>query len=470
MKYKAMNSILHFLSLLLCIWIYSSYCHTDTPSEAPAFSLHHQPAINKIDDWKEIDLVYENRLPHSLNDIRKAITECVKAYNTAGKTLFKCKEHIRLLRPGKVIKHWLEEQRQTGYIHLTIKEFGLINTKAYILSVNPAFISQKCHLKLSSKLNKSNNSMELSCVTGIFKRHVNNVKSYTFKHSLTGKTETIHATPNHLFYVKNRKGFIALDEITSTDELLTSSGNKMRLLCPEGKRIQCGISWKKYNISVVYNLEVYKEHGYFTGNSKIYVHNMYFCPVCRKRYTVEKYLKSHIEKGHKGSTDTIQIKGLKEHLMQIDKKQSNEAAIMETHPYKCYKCHNAFFKNRRSFNRHEQSVHSAGIHAGFRVNAPASPFPLPSPLSLSAPPPFLPCTASIFGRQQPLHLDILEWKKTETEIIMTGLIEKEPVSEGNIPGRNLPEIQGKSFFEADSTLKEHLPKITAQGVGWLSTP
>ena len=328
--------IFNFLLLLLCIWIPLSYCHTDTPPEAPVFSLHRHVIVNKIDGWKEIDLVYEKTFSHNLSNDNKKIAGCVKAYNTAGKTLFRCKEHIMLLRPGKVIKHWLKEQRQAGYINLTIKEFGLINTRAYISAIKPAFISKKCHLKLFSK---SNNPMELSCVTGRFKRHVNNVESYTFKHSVTGQTETIHATPNHLFYVKNRKHFIALDEITPTDELLTLSGHKMRLLCPEGKKTHCGINWKKHNISAVYNLEVYKEHGYFTGNSKIYVHNAYFCLVCRKSFKGGKLMESHMAIEHKESTS---IKGFNKHLMKEEEKK-NEAIIMKTHPHKCSECYGIFF-------------------------------------------------------------------------------------------------------------------------------
>ena len=463
MKYKAMNSILHFLSLLLCIWIYSSCCHTVTPSEAPAFSLYHQSATNKIDDWKGIDLVYENRLAHSINDSSKAISGCINSYNADGKTLFRCKEHIMLLRPDKVIKHWLKEQRQAGYINLTIKEFGLINTKAYISAVKPAFISQKCHLKLFSKSNKSDNSMELSCVTGRFKRHVNNVKSYTFKHLFTGKTETIHATPNHLFYVKNRKRFIALDEITPTDEPLTLSGHKMRLLCPEGKKIHCGISWKKHNILAVYNLEVYREHGYFTGNSRIYVHNVYFCRFCRERFLGDKKLKNHIATEHEESTS---IKDFKWHLME-EKKKRNEEIIIKTHPYKCPECPDAFFKQATNRSRHARSTHNIDIRVPSRVNTPVFTFPLPSPLP--APPPFLPCTVSTFGRQEPLHLAVLEWEKTEAEAIAR-LIEKASFSKGNIPERNLPEIRGESFFEAGSTLKEHLPEITAQEIERLSSP
>ena len=133
--------IFNFLPLLLCIWIPLSYCHTDTPPEAPVSSLHRHVIVNKTDGWKEIDLVYEKTFSHNLSNDNKTIAGCVKAYNTAGKTLFRCKEHIILLRQGKVIKHWLEEQQQAGYINLTIKEFGLINTRAYISAVKPAFIS-----------------------------------------------------------------------------------------------------------------------------------------------------------------------------------------------------------------------------------------------------------------------------------------------------------------------------------------
>ena len=394
--------IFNFLPLLLCIWIPLSYCHTDTPSEVPVSSLHRHVIVNKTDGWKEIDLVYEKTFSHNLSNDNKTIAGCVKAYNTAGKALFRCKEHIMLLRPDKVIKYWLKEQRQAGYINLTIKEFGLINTRAYISAIKPDSISKKCYLQLFSTSNKKNYSTESSCVTGVFKRHVNNVNSYTFKNLFTGNTETIHATPNHLFYVKNRRGFVALNEITPTDELLNLSGHQMRLLCPEGNKKHCGMIWKKFNISAVYNLEVYKEHEYFAGNNEIYVHNTYFCTTCAQQFDRPVFLQKHMASSRHGvntyitpidSSQALLIQRQKE--LDVFTEQQNVQEIMKTHRYRCYQCPSAFFKGERGLLQHQKLQH--GFNDYFSAPTPS----------------YFPRTVFTAGEEQQLHLARYEWEKAE---------------------------------------------------------
>ena len=344
---KVMSSILKYSPLLLCIWICSSYCHMDIPAEASVFSLHHYPVINEAGNWKEIDLMYEHILSHGRSS-SKAMTECVKFYNAAGKALLRCKEHIMLLRPDSVIRHWSMEQLQAGYINLTIKEFGLTNIQAYILSIKPAVISKKCRLQLFSNLNNINYTTESSCVTGLFKRHVRNVKSYTLKNLFTGKIEAIHATSNHLFYVKNRKRFIALDKITPTDELLTLSGDKMRLHCPKGKKTHCGMTWKKFNISAVYNLEVHGKHEYFAGDNKIYVHNMYFCMNCEQESCDSRALANHQNRVHKNedadryrSTTPMTSEELEKYNRLW---KTRITSIKQEYPFQCHYCFNAFLR------------------------------------------------------------------------------------------------------------------------------
>ena len=365
-----MNNTSHFLLLSLYIWIYSSYCYTDVPSQAPVFSCHRHIIINKTGNWKEVDLVYGKILYRNLRNGSKAITECIRAYNTVGKSLFKCKEHIKLLRPASVINHWLTEQLQAGYINLTIKEFGLINARAYISAVKPALISQKCQLQLFSNsnratpnLNKADHATGSSCVIGTFKRHVNNAKNYTFKNLFTGRTETIHATPNHLFYVKNKHRFIALNKIAPTDELLTLSGYKMRLLCQKGKKTHCGMRWKKNNISIVYNLEVYKEHEYFAGNNEIYVHNTYFCLVCKEKFMHSELLEKHIMNTHQkddsmaANYNCLTPPGSQKQLEYNQTWRSAIASINKTHPFQCNYCLNAFFSRKGDLARHINNKH-----------------------------------------------------------------------------------------------------------------
>ena len=459
--------IFNFLPLLLCIWIPLSYCHTDTPSEVPVSSLHRHVIVNKTDGWKEIDLVYEKTFSHNLSNDNKTIAGCVKAYNTAGKTLFRCKEHIMLLRPGKVIKHWLEEQQQAGYINLTIKEFGLINTRVYISAIKPASISQKCYLQLFAKSNETNYSTESSCVTGVFKRHVDEVNSYTFKNLFTGNTETIHATPNHLFYVKNRRRFVALNEITSTDELLNLSGHQMRLLCPEGKKKHCGMVWKKFNISAVYNLEVYKEHQYFAGNNEIYVHNIYICLTCRQEFSKQSCLQNHItSNGHAASIYITPLNNDQALLIQQDNEldffteRNNVADIMKTHPYRCNTCPSAFFNNESYLLKHLRIKHHFNP-SGYMLSIPTTPS-------------YFPCTTFPAIREQQLHLPIWEWEIAETRVraiaeaelkAITELIEKAYFSEraGILEGY-LPEIQSIPEDVLLGICGRSLPEIPVQTV------
>ena len=159
---------------------------------------------------------------------------------------------------------------------------GIINVKAYIESIKPVSISTACYMQLSYNSDKMKKTSSPSCITGTFKRHVNNVESYTFKDLSTGKKEILHVTPNHLFYAKNRKGFIAVNQLGPTDEMITLSGHRVRLVCPGNKKNNCGSPREKFNISTVYNMEVHQQHEYFAGANKIYVHNIYICNYCRQ--------------------------------------------------------------------------------------------------------------------------------------------------------------------------------------------
>ena len=350
--------------------------------------------------------MYEKILPRSQSDGSKTITGCVRSYNTIGKALFICKEHIMLLRPDSVINHWHMEQLQTGYINLTIKEFGLINTRAYISAIKSAFISQKCQLQLSSKLNKSNYSTASSCVTGIFKRHVNHVKNYTFKNLFTGKTETIHVTPNHLFYVKNRKRFIALNKITPTDKLLTLSGHEIRLFCPKGKKKHCGMRQKKDGISIIYNLEVSGGHEYFAGKNKIYVHNMYFCLRCEEKFQYSASLESHIAYAHE-EIDNMAMR-YKYHIPVEPQKQlqynqlwsGRIQSILKSFPYQCPYCLHAFFSQRGYLAKHLLYMHSS------RLSTYYSPIHIQSEAHLPA---LTPTGSNL------LHLALQDWDKVLSE-------------------------------------------------------
>ena len=302
-------------------------------------------------------------------------------------------------------------------------------------------------------------------MTGVFKRHVNNVNSYTFKNLFTGNTETIHATPNHLFYVKNRRRFVALNEITPTDELLNLSGHQMRLLCPKGKKMHCGIIWQKFNIPAVYNLEAYKEHEYFAGNNEIYVHNVYFCIICSQRFDRQVRLQKHMEYKHQASTDVTPINSFQAQLTQKGRElkflteQRNLQNIMKIYGHRCKQCPSAFFKSKYNLFQHQQIQHDFK-NTDSILSAPTTPSYFPSP-----------AFAAI--REQKLHLAIWEWEIAEARVVaeakakaITELIEKALFSErGGIPEGYPPEMGNRPERHLPYGMQtQSLPAISVQEI------
>ena len=110
----------------------------------------------------------------------------------------------------------------------------------------------------------------------LFKRHVPEARTYTFKDLKTRKLSQVTATPNHKFYVANKKVFESIQEVSPKDQLVSASGHQVQLVCAKNQNSHCGISYGVKGIPVaVYNLEVYRKHWYFVGKEKILVHNMY---------------------------------------------------------------------------------------------------------------------------------------------------------------------------------------------------
>ncbi|MBK2125472.1 Hint domain-containing protein, partial [Fangia hongkongensis] len=90
-----------------------------------------------------------------------------------------------------------------------------------------------------------------------------------------GKVEQIHATPTHPFYVINKKRFIAIDQLSSKDQLLSAYGKEIQLVCPKGKLGHCGQRYNRDDKPIlVYNIEVYQTHNYYVGRFTSLVHNM----------------------------------------------------------------------------------------------------------------------------------------------------------------------------------------------------
>jgi hypothetical protein len=199
--------------------------------------------------WKEVDLSYSD----TING---------KEYPA----------EIKLLRPIT----WLKERGidKVGNIAIfSIPEFGVERVKAKVTDIQPIKLD-------TSKINLLDQKSRP--VIGTFKRYAQVVNTYTFKDLSTGKISTINATPNHPFYVKNKNRFIPIEDIETTDELVSKkkTGKQVRLLCAKGKFDHCGKIYNKDGQPVeVYNLEVYQDHVYFVGVDGVLVHNT--CPFQR---------------------------------------------------------------------------------------------------------------------------------------------------------------------------------------------
>ena len=233
-----------------------------------------------------VDIVYNYDFPYKEVYGNQKITKCVKAYRAvngdhAGSIKYtvakknipvlRCREHIRLLRPIKIINQWLRIQSKKHFFPLNIREFNIISIPARITAVRASLGDVSRGFSLSYKTRR---------VMGIFERHEINIKTYTFKNTKTGRVISIHATPGHPVYVKNKASFIPMDLLSSTDELLNSSGQRIRLLCSAGHTEHCGVLRNSMVPKPVYNLEIEKKHAYFVSNINLLVHNN--CLLARK--------------------------------------------------------------------------------------------------------------------------------------------------------------------------------------------
>ncbi|WP_154648735.1 polymorphic toxin-type HINT domain-containing protein [Fangia hongkongensis] len=171
---------------------------------------------------------------------------------------------IKLLRPLSWLKaHHIEKVGDK--LNLSISEFGINQVNATVTKLTPSTLD----------ITEFDYSKETARpVIGIFKRYAKTVNTYTFQ-DRNGKVEQIHATPTHPFYVINKKRFIAIDQLSSQDHVLSADGEEVQLVCPKGKLSHCGQRYNKYNKPIlVYNIEVYQAHNYYVGDFKSLVHNV----------------------------------------------------------------------------------------------------------------------------------------------------------------------------------------------------
>ena len=428
-----MIKILSFVSLLFfaCIFLPGEYSGAEIIISHNSNQQKNKKILNKTTGLKKIDLVFQKVFPYVINYDREDITECVKAYMITGKVQLKCREHISLLRKSEEAERWSLMKNTTGYINLTIREMGIINVKAHIASIKPVSISTACYMQLFYNADKIKKTPSPSCITGVFKRHVNDVGSYTFKDLSTGKKETLHVTPNHLFYVKNRKRFIAINQLGPADEMITLSGHRVRLVCPGYKKNNCGTPREKFNISTVYNMEVHQRHEYFAGEIKVYVHNVYICEYCRKKIPSLQQRREHLDthdKTEKGincslcleafNTETLfkrplgLIAHMRRHFRELagepyeegimyqivnakpeeewfmvreewlKKMALQEKEFYKRSPFKCNACSDGimgYFQSNKQLMRHKRASHGTPFNIATILPANLGPAPSPSP-------------------------------------------------------------------------------------------
>ena len=246
------------------------------PVTASLLHRHQSPVMAA--SWSEVEMVYYRHFPDASRHYYRSVEECTLLYKWIKKDRLKipdalrCTEHINLLMPTSAIKTWKQEKKQQSYInsHInshnrkTAESYKNLTASAHIISIKPVTVSSQ---KLITGKDKK-------MVTGLFMQHVVNVRRYTFKDITTGKTGAINATANHPFYVKNRSAFIPIEKITGSDNLITETGQSVKLICPKNRKNHCGVAYGGDQPRPVYNLQIAHRHTYFVGkNYKILVHN-----------------------------------------------------------------------------------------------------------------------------------------------------------------------------------------------------
>ena len=254
-----------------------------------ATSLHRHKSPAMTESWSEIEMVYYRYFPNAGIHHYKSAGECTLLYKRIKKDALKmpdvlrCTEHIKLLMPTSAINTWKQKKKkQQSYINLNNSEKAENHkntTDTRIVSIRPITVNSQNPFT----------SKGTNMVTGLFVQHAISVRKYTFKEVTTGKISTINATTNHPFYVRNRSTFIPIETVTDSDNLITETGQSVRLICSENRKDHCGIPYGDGQPQPVYNLQIAHRHTYFVGKKhKILVHNC-----TEAKVPIEKLRKMH---------------------------------------------------------------------------------------------------------------------------------------------------------------------------------
>ena len=222
-------------------------------------------------NWQKVNIIYFHDFPPPKKETQRNILGCFVSFNYSSASGFtvlpilRCIEQVHLLRPEKIIQHWKRMQTRNGFIKFSLPEFGINHVKAIITEA----ISPPVNKIPSGRFRGSHTDI----ITGTFIRHATSVGTYHFKEEKTGRTVSINVTDNHRFYVKNKHAFIPIKMISPGDQMITATGNIIRLLCTGDKLHDCGQPYTTAQTTMVYNVETDHRHMYFAGDTAILVHN-----------------------------------------------------------------------------------------------------------------------------------------------------------------------------------------------------
>ena len=212
--------------------------------------------------WQEVSIAYNQDFPYLKAYENKKIPGCFKL--KSAKPVLRCREQIQLLRPRKVIDRWKSLQERRGYLSIATGKTGNTVLHAHISHIQSS--------EFNGRMPCSSDGIS-NVVISRFIRHTTHVAEYKFKNE-QGRINKITATPDHLFYVINKKTFMPVDDLSSADLLINDTGQTARLICPSGHFRHCGsLLYQKQRIVTVYNLEVRGQPVYFVGKQRILVHN-----------------------------------------------------------------------------------------------------------------------------------------------------------------------------------------------------
>ena len=169
--------------------------------------------------------------------------------------------YIKLLKPyGYAEKKHLTAGSLTE-IHLFNKNIQMRVTAIKKKVLPPA-------KKIGSNRLRNHYLNKYSMVTAIFVHQSPVVKTYRFSNAVTHNITALNVTPEHPFYVRELKQFLAVAKIKPWMSLDANGG--ISHIVSEAK------DYNKYNstkTTTVYNIETRRHHVYRVGSHKILVHN-----------------------------------------------------------------------------------------------------------------------------------------------------------------------------------------------------